>query len=146
MIQLQYEPCQADPDIWYKAMTRPEDEYQYYAYILFYADGILSIHNDGVGAIKEIDKFFKMKKNSINDPDIYLGAELRKVTLQNNVVAWSLSPSKYAQESVKNVKDQFKRECAGLLWPKKAVTPFLCDYLPEIDITKQLDPKNSNYF
>ena len=87
-----------------------------------------------------------MKKNSIGNPDIYLRAKLGKVTLQNNVVAWSLLPSKYVQEAVKNVKDQFKRECAGLLWPKKAVTPFIRNYLPEMDITKELDPKNSNYF
>ena len=146
MRQLQYEPCQADPDIWYKAMTRPENGYLYYAYMLLYVDDILAVHHDDVGAIKVIIKFFKMKKNSIGDPDIYLGAKLRKVTLQNNVVAWSLSPSKYVQETVKNVKDHFKRERAGLLWPKKAVTPFIRNYLPEMDITKELDLENSNYF
>ena len=52
MRHLQYEPCQADPYLWYKAMTRPEDGYQYYAYILLYVDGILAVHHDVVGAIK----------------------------------------------------------------------------------------------
>jgi hypothetical protein len=34
MRHLQYEPCKADPDLWMKPMTRPEDDFQYYAYVL----------------------------------------------------------------------------------------------------------------
>ena len=39
------------------------------------------------------------------DPDIYLGAKLRKVTLENGIPAWSMSLDKYVQEAaVKNVR------------------------------------------
>ena len=48
-----------------------------------------------------------MKENSIGDPDLYLGAKLRKVALPNGVQAWSTSPSKYIQEAVKMWKHTY---------------------------------------
>ena len=33
-----YTSCKADPDLWLKAVTRPEDNVHYYAYILCYVD------------------------------------------------------------------------------------------------------------
>ena len=42
------------------------------------------------------------KIKSFRDPDIYLGAKLRKVTLDNGVEAWGHSPSKYVQEADRN--------------------------------------------
>jgi hypothetical protein len=41
MRQMGYTSCKADPDLWYKAETRPDDNFKYYAYILCYVDGIL---------------------------------------------------------------------------------------------------------
>ena len=86
-------------------------------------DDILAVHHDAVSAIKEIDRFFMMKPGSIGDPDIYLGAKLRQVQLPNGVYAWSLSTSKYVQEAVRNVKDYFKREKPGQLWPNQHTFP-----------------------
>jgi hypothetical protein len=74
--------------------------------------------------IREIDKFFKMKKGSIGDPDVYLGAKLQEMQLPNGVYAWSLSASKDVQEAVRTVKDYFQRERSGHLWPKCVPTPF----------------------
>jgi hypothetical protein len=34
MCQMGYTSCKADPDLWYKAETRPADRFRYYAYIL----------------------------------------------------------------------------------------------------------------
>ena len=90
-------------------MTQLSDEFQYYAYLLLYVDDILAIHHDGESAIKEIGRFFKMKPGSVGDPNIYLGAKLRKTDLNNGVVTWLILPSKYVQEAVKNVKDHFKK-------------------------------------
>ncbi len=46
MHQMGYTSCKADPDLWLKAVTRPEDNVLYYAYILCYVDDILCIHHD----------------------------------------------------------------------------------------------------
>ena len=146
MKQLGYTSCLANPDVWLRAETRPDDGFKYYSYILLYVDDILAVHHDAVSAIKEIDRFFMMKPGSIGHPDIYLGAKLRQVQLPNGVYAWSLSASKYVQEAVRNVKDYFKREKPGQLWPKRASTPFPRDYRPELDITAELGDEEASFF
>jgi len=85
MRHLGYKPCKADSDLWYKPMVRLDDEFEYYAYLLLWVDGCLSIHHDAVAALKEIYRYFPMKKGSVGDPDIYLGSKLRQVTLSNSV-------------------------------------------------------------
>ena len=41
MRQMGYTFCKANLDLWYKAETRPTDNFRYYAYILCYVDDIL---------------------------------------------------------------------------------------------------------
>jgi hypothetical protein len=104
MGHLQYEPCKADPDLWMKPMTRPEDDFQCYAYVLIYVDDILAIGHDAMTQLNKIDQHFNLKKRLMGDPDIYLGSRLRRVVLPNGVESWLMSPTKYVAESVKNVE------------------------------------------
>ena len=60
-------------------MTCEEDGYEYYAYVLLYVDDVLAIHHDAKAVLEQLDHYFKMKDGSIGDPDIYLGAKLRKI-------------------------------------------------------------------
>ena len=53
--------------------------------MLLYADDIFIIHHDGMKALKDVDKFFKMKPGSIGYPDICLEANLRKFMLPNGL-------------------------------------------------------------
>ncbi len=69
--------CKADPDLWLKAVTRPEDNVHYYAYILCYIDNILCIHHDPMSVMGEINKYLPLKPSSVGNPDIYLGAKQR---------------------------------------------------------------------
>ena len=84
---LGYEPCSADPDLWFKAQFRPDDSFHYYKYVLLYMDDSLAISHDITAALDRMDKFFMMKKGSIGDPDIYLGSKLCKVQLDNGMFA-----------------------------------------------------------
>ena len=34
----------------------------------------------------------------------------------------------------------------GRKWPQRAVTPFLKDYLPNMDISEKLNPEEANYY
>ncbi len=52
--------------------------------------------------IWQIDKYFLLKPDSVGEPDVYLGAKLKLMQLENGVWAWGLSPSKYVQEAVRN--------------------------------------------
>eukprot|EP00978_Attheya_sp_CCMP212_P025454 scaffold81916_cov35-Attheya_sp.AAC.1 len=69
-----------------------------------------------------MDKFFPMKAGSKGSPDMYLGAKLREVKLPNGVYSWSLSPSKYVQEAVRNVKEYLGHEYDGRTLLKSAPT------------------------
>jgi hypothetical protein len=78
MCQMGYTSCKADPDLWLKAVTRPEDNVCYYTYILCYVDDILCIHHDPMSIMNEINKYLPLKPSSVGDPDIYLGAKLKE--------------------------------------------------------------------
>ncbi len=75
MRQMEYTSCKADPDLWLKAVTRPEDNVGYYAYILCYVDNILCIHHDPMSVMNEINKYLPLKPSSVDNPDIYLSAQ-----------------------------------------------------------------------
>ena len=102
MRQMGYTSCKADPDLWLKAVTRPEDHVRYYAYILCYVDDIQCIHHDPMSVMKEINGYLPLKPSSVGNPDIYLGAKLKETRLPNGLMAWGLSPSKYVVQAVKN--------------------------------------------
>ena len=70
-----------------------------------------------------------LKPGSVGDPDIYLGAKLRRTHLDNNVWAWSLSPSKYVEQAVKNSQQHLEDKLnAKYQVPARADNPFPVDY------------------
>jgi Reverse transcriptase (RNA-dependent DNA polymerase) len=139
MRHMDYEPCRADGDLWYKSMIRPDDGFEYYAYILLYVDDCLCIHHDPKGELTRLDKYFMMKPGSIADPDMYLGAKLRKIQLANGVWSWSQSASKYVQQAVNNFETCLVKHKYCRKLPKRASGPWLRDYRPELDESKELN-------
>jgi hypothetical protein len=102
------------------------------------------VHHDGEKVLRSLDKYFKMKPGSIGDPKFYLGAKLRPIRLPNGVSAWSMSPAKYLQDAVRNVKEHLKKDGASL--PRRAATPFAAGYRPEVDTTPELDADAAWYY
>jgi hypothetical protein len=86
MRQMGYTSCKADPDLWFKAMTRPDGNFKYYAYILCYVKDILVMHHDPMTVLDKINGYMPLKPSSVGDPDIYLGAKLRRIHLKNGVL------------------------------------------------------------
>jgi hypothetical protein len=80
-----YTSCKADPNLWYKAETRPTDNCRYYAYILCYVDDILCMHHNPMTILDRINGYMPLKPSSVGDPDIYLGAKLKQTRLSNGV-------------------------------------------------------------
>jgi hypothetical protein len=70
MCQMGYTSCKADPDLWYKAETRPADNFGYYAYILCYVDDILCVHQDPMSVLDLINGYMPLKPSLVGDPDI----------------------------------------------------------------------------
>ncbi len=146
MRHLGWESCIADQDLWMKAEIRPSDGHKYYAYALLYVDDILVVHHDATLCLRQIDKYFKMKPNSIGDPDFYLGAKLRQTRLPNGVFAWGMSSSKYIQAAVRNVKDYIDKTRPGSKLMKRATAPFPSNYLPELDTTPELNDRDATFY
>jgi hypothetical protein len=142
-----YTSCKADPDLWLKAPTRPEDNVCYYAYILCYVDNILCIHHDPMSVMNEINKYLPLKPSSVGNPDIYLGAKLKETRLPNGVMVWGLSPSKYIVQAVKNCQLHLTEKLAGRYSiSARADNPSPVDYDPSTDLSDLLDPDCSSFY
>ena len=98
------------------------------------------IHYESIYILKRIESYFKLKPASIGDPDIYLGAKVTKMNLANGTWCWTLSPSKYVQEAVRNCEQDLKYTYGGThKLPKHAPNPFHMGYKPEMELTTPLE-------
>lgn len=141
MRALGYTSCPADPDVWMRPEVR-DDGFLYYAYVLLYVDDALVINHNGMKALLEINAHFTMKKESMGDPDTYLGCKMSLHVLQNGVQAWLQSPSKYIQEAVRNAETYFSKEF-NMPFARKVTSPFTPHYRPEMDASAELDEGHS---
>ena len=91
------------------------------------------IHHDSLSVLKRIDLYFTLKPSSVGDPDIYLGAKVTKMNLSNGTWCWTLSPSKYVQEAVKNCEQALKDLDRNYKLTEHAPNPFPMGYKPELD-------------
>ena len=73
-------PTCADPDVWRRPAVKP-DGFEYYEYILCYVDNLLAISHDALLVLKSVQDTFKFKDDKINKPDVYLGAQLEKMSV-----------------------------------------------------------------
>ncbi|KAI2500781.1 hypothetical protein MHU86_13705 [Fragilaria crotonensis] len=87
-----------------------------------------------------------MKAGSIRDPEFYLGAKLRQMTLPNGVRAWGMSSSKYIQAAVANVKAYHSLHFPTRPWAKRTSSPFLLQYTPELDTTPELNSQHASFY
>jgi hypothetical protein len=146
MKHLGWKYCRADRDLWSKRQKRPEEGFEYWAYILIYVDDILCVHHNPGDELIRLDKYFKMKDGSIQEPTSYLGAKLKKTVLPNGVIAWGMSSSKYVNAAVKSVRGYLATSAGGQTLKEKATAHFPVDYRPEIDTTPELSPVMANYY
>ena len=140
---LGYESCKADPDIWYKAESKPNGE-TYYAYLLVYVDDIMAIGTRPRDTLMKLNKYYKIKNDSIGPPDLYLGAKLKRITLEDGTTAWGQSSSKYVRSAIANVKDWISKR--GYRLPSKCSTPMSTSYRPELDISRELASDEASFY
>ena len=88
-----------------------------------------------------------LKESSVGDPGIYLGAKMKKVQIDNDVWCWSISPSNYVQEAVRNCQKNLKENLSDeyeLI--SNAPNPFPLGYEPFMDVSPLLLPDEASYF
>ena len=130
-------PCYAYPDVWLRSQTKYDGE-EYYEYVLIYVDDILCFSHDPHFIMNSLASLYKLKGDSVKEPDRYLGANIEKYHLFDRRIVWSMSEREYLKNSVKIVeKELVKRTGRG--FSKRIEGPMDANYRPEIDRTQFLD-------
>ena len=129
-----YKPTKADPDAWIRPAVK-SNGFEYYEMVLCYVDDILSISHQPHATLHALTNTFKLKDDKIEEPEMYLGAKLGKMTV-DGVECWTMSAEQYVTASVTNVEEVLAKK--GLRLPTKCYTPLPTDYQPELETTPEL--------
>ena len=148
---LKFKSTLADPDVWIKLMKKQNGE-EYYAYILIYVDDILIVAEDSRKIMESVRESYKVRDDTIKEPDQYLGADISKVYFDDGSFAYTMSSESYVKNAVKNVKARLNDD--GLRFNAKlssmemsAKQPFTTnDYRPELDTSQEYSPEQVQFF
>ena len=142
---LGYAPMKADPDLWMRPAVKP-DGTEYYEYLLAYVDDLCGMSMDTKHMFHSIGELFKLKKESVKEPDLYLGADIEKVQLPSEPgkTRWAMSSTNYTKKAIEEVERELTKVDKRL--PTKVPTPLGGGYRPELDQTAELDAKRQNYY
>ena len=114
MFHLNFDSRPEDTNKWMIPVMKADGSY-FYGYVLFYTDNALGISENGEYELREnIGKYFEMKQEFIEPPDICLGGRIYKVELENGVKAWGSGSTQYVRATVDNVYRQFKEKSIKL--------------------------------
>ena len=95
-------PTRANPDVWGQLAVKP-DGFEYYEYILCYVDDLLAISHDEQKVLKSVQDTFKFKHDKIDKPDVYVGAQLDKMSV-DGFEGWTMSSEKYVKSAIENIE------------------------------------------
>ena len=142
-----YRSCRADPDVWLKPSTTKSGR-QYYSYILAYVDDILVLHEEPEMIMDALKKEYTLKASSIKEPDVYLGADIKKWRIESasdpEKARWAMSSGPYIRRAIKAVEEELLKVGKGL--PTRVTTPLSNGYRPELDVSDPLSPERLNYY
>ena len=140
---LGYRPSRADPDILICPAVKLNG-FKYYEYVLTYVDDIICISHKAMLTMKGLQSKFELKDDKIEEPDVYLGASLSKMTNNSGCKYWAMSSDKYCAVSVDNVTEVLEKK--GLRLPSKCYTPLLNGYRLELDTSPELKSGGVQYY
>ena len=118
--------------------------HEIYEYILVCTDDILAMCLDPKSTLDCLNKYFILKTESAGPLNIYLGAKLRLVSMENGDSCWTQSASGYVQEAVKAIGDWL--EAHNMRLPSCADTPMSTTYHPELDMSPILMDAAANWY
>ena len=127
-------PTRADPDVWRRPAVKP-DGFEYYEYILCYVDDLLAISHDAQKVLNSVQDTFKFKDDKIDKPDVYLGAQLDKMSV-DGFEGWTMSSEKYVKSAIENIEQTLAETNQRL--PTKCRTPLSSGYRPELYTSPKL--------
>jgi hypothetical protein len=114
--------------------------------LLAYVDNVLAISHEPKVLIDAIGEYYKVKPGSDKEPDIYLGANVKKVQMLDGREVWAMSPRDYVKNAIKTVKGLLVEDREGYVLKNKAKNPFPMNYWPELDVSNELGPELSSRY
>ena len=87
-----YNPCLDDPNLWMRLMNILIDGFEHYDRVLIYIKGLLAIVDYPTEVLHKIDNYFFLKPGYLSYPNFYFGSNLKRMRMDNGLVAWSLIP------------------------------------------------------
>ena len=108
-----------------------------------YVDDILTISQYAVSEIKEVANKFKLEKDKIEPPEIYLRGLLLRKEFNDNQLC-TISSVKYVKELLNNLEDRLKKQ--GMKLPSRGTTQTLFNDIPKLDAKVELDANNITMF
>lgn len=144
---LEFTPCKADPDVWMRPAVKKNGDL-YYEYILTYVDDCLVVSEDPKTIMTMLGETYTLKKDSVKEPDTYLGAEIRKWNIEDSddpkKTRWAMSSDRYIKRAVADVETELDK--IGEHLKTKVSTPVAVKYRPELDVTDELDGTRATYY
>ena len=131
---IRFIPTLAYPDVWRRPAVKP-DGFEYYEYILCNVDDLLAISHDAQLVLKSVQDTFKFKDDKIDKPDVYLGAQLDKMSV-DGFEGWTMSSEKNVMSAIENIEQTLAETNQRL--PTKCRTPLSSGYRPELDTSPEL--------
>jgi hypothetical protein len=145
--EMGYVSSRADPDFWMKPATK-QDGTEYYCYVICYVDDVAVAMEDPQEFMKELSKRFTLKEGSVEEPTLYLGADVTKWYIAESdepgKVRWALGSTKYTRRAIADLEVEL--DAINRKLPSKVTTPLASGYRPEIDQTSELNAERQNYF
>jgi hypothetical protein len=117
----------ADPDVWIRPSTIPEEQQDYYKYILVNVDDLLVISHRGTELLELLTDKYQYCLKDVGPPKRYLGAVVGRYD-KNGTSTWYLSAKDYLIKAIPIVEGHY-----GTLNKVKADTPLPPNYHPEDD-------------
>ena len=135
--------CKADPDLWLRPATKPDGS-KIYEYVLCYVDDCIFQGLDSMGFMDYLRTVYTLKEGSVQEPETYLGADVRRHELADGQKAWAISSDTYVRRAVEEVERELAK--VGKQLKKKVVSPLASGYRPELDASPELDENRASYF
>ena len=135
--ELGFKPSTMDNDMYYRR-CKTSDGFEYYELLLVYVDDVLCVSHAPREILEKIGQRFLIKDEKIEEPKIYLGADIEKFQLPDGKMVWSIHSKTYVKNAVDTVRRLLaedgrelktgKRECKG---------PLPHGYKPELDTSEE---------
>ena len=112
----------------------------------FYVNDILVFSKEPNVTMDELGKLYELKPESVHKPNIYLGANMKKVQLPNGKVEWSMGRKTCVKYAITVVKALIAEDNPEAKLKSTARNPFPSGYKPELNVTPKLNDELGSHF